>query len=162
MADTYILAGDMGLAGGLAYGSMRRGLIASKAIDVKKARRRHGVAGALKVSNSITERFLRKASLIKPRDNLVLVYEEPTMNSRRGNLLQYGFIAGLLTITEYKQVLSIYPTSLKKFATGSGRADKDDMIDAANSWSGLDLEDHNVADAILMLKWGIEQLKNKN
>lgn len=43
--------------------------------------------------------------------------------------------------------VEIPPTSLKKFATGSGGASKDDMLEAAQSHLDADIADHNCADA---------------
>jgi Holliday junction resolvasome RuvABC endonuclease subunit len=48
--------------------------------------------------------------------------------------------------------------TLKKFATGSGRASKNEMIKAANDRLGLQLKskDHNAADAIWVAQWAWE------
>ena len=45
---------------------------------------------------------------------------------------------------------------LKKFATGSGSADKDDMVAAAQAL-GYDVEDHNTADAIHLWRLGVSE-----
>lgn len=44
--------------------------------------------------------------------------------------------------------------TLKKWATGDGRAGKEDMVEAARKMSGTEPVDDNHADAILICKWG--------
>ena len=44
--------------------------------------------------------------------------------------------------------------TLKKWATGDGRASKEDMVEAARKMSGTEPVDDNHADAILICKWG--------
>jgi Holliday junction resolvasome RuvABC endonuclease subunit len=44
------------------------------------------------------------------------------------------------------------PTTIKAFATGSGRADKPQMVRAAKTILGLDTEDDNIADAAFILQ----------
>jgi Holliday junction resolvasome RuvABC endonuclease subunit len=48
--------------------------------------------------------------------------------------------------------VEVAPTSLKKFITGSGAADKDQMLDAVQR-AGVPIVDHNMADA-----YGLAQL----
>lgn len=51
-------------------------------------------------------------------------------------------------------------TSLKKHATGSGRAEKPEMIQAAQRlWPGLVCEDDNEADARLVAAWMSDKLR---
>lgn len=53
---------------------------------------------------------------------------------------------------------SVNPTTLKKFATGSGRAKKDVMMDeATRRWPSVNVFDHNQADALLILSWAMDQ-----
>jgi Holliday junction resolvasome RuvABC endonuclease subunit len=46
------------------------------------------------------------------------------------------------------EVRWVNPSSLKKFATGNGRAKKPDMIRAAKVHYGIDTDDDNIADAL--------------
>lgn len=43
-------------------------------------------------------------------------------------------------------ITMVHPTTLKKWFTGSGRADKDRMIEEVNSRFQLNITDHNIAD----------------
>lgn len=55
--------------------------------------------------------------------------------------------------------VEVPPTTLKKWATGSGKAAKEDMIEAAQQYkSGVTSDDE--ADAILLRQYGLDQLKD--
>ena len=61
-------------------------------------------------------------------------------------------------------VHSIYPVTLKKYATGSGRAQKPEMIEAARKRWPRDLEqegaiDDNLVDALWLLDYAFHELK---
>lgn len=51
------------------------------------------------------------------------------------------------------RVVSVAPTTLKVFATGSGRAKKPDMIRTARRQLGYGGVDDNEADALWVLEW---------
>lgn len=51
------------------------------------------------------------------------------------------------------EVLTVAPRELKKWATGSGNAGKDQMRAALLRLHGLDLADHNQADAVWVLEF---------
>lgn len=51
------------------------------------------------------------------------------------------------------EVSCVHTTELKHFATGNGRAEKSDMIDACFRLSGVSPRDDNEADAILIGLW---------
>lgn len=51
--------------------------------------------------------------------------------------------------------IEVAPTSLKKFVTGSGRAEKADMLYAVAVNFGVQLTDHNMADAFGLAKIGV-------
>ncbi len=58
------------------------------------------------------------------------------------------------------ELMPVHTASLKKFATGSGRANKQDMIAAAKA-RGWQPADDNEADAQLLLDYAIDELNIK-
>lgn len=52
----------------------------------------------------------------------------------------------------------VNPSTLKKWATGNGRAEKKDMIRSVYQRTMLEIKDHNEADAILLALYGREVL----
>lgn len=72
-----------------------------------------------------------------------------------------GMVHGAVRLAAFREsdapIVTCAPTSLKKWATGSGRAIKEDMIYAAQK-SGYEGGQSDEADAWLMGKWGLEQL----
>ena len=52
-------------------------------------------------------------------------------------------------------------TEVKKFATDKGRAGKDEMVEAARA-EGFPVDDDNQADALFILKMGLERLAKDN
>ena len=57
------------------------------------------------------------------------------------------------------ECVPIHTATLKKFATGSGRASKEDMIAKAEEVFNIKVIDDNQADALMMLSWGIKEYK---
>lgn len=55
-------------------------------------------------------------------------------------------------------VLVVPPSSLKLFATGSGKAKKNDMRRAVELHLGLRIDDHNEADALMILLWAQQEM----
>lgn len=51
--------------------------------------------------------------------------------------------------------VTVVSSTIKKFATGDGRASKDDMVEAALPW--WPIENHDEADALHMVRWGSER-----
>lgn len=73
-------------------------------------------------------------------------------SSGRGVSVQYG-IGWAFRFVLFEQSIpyaEIAPTSAKKFATGSGRANKQDIINAAEDKFGFATKSDNVADAFFM------------
>ena len=67
-------------------------------------------------------------------------------NGLKARILQSAAERGL-------DVTCVHTTELKKWATGSGKAEKPDMVKAANLLSGRAPADDNEADAILIGLW---------
>ena len=55
------------------------------------------------------------------------------------------------------ELMPVHTATLKKFATGSGRANKDDMVQAAKA-RGWSPQDDNEADAQLLLDYAILEI----
>lgn len=105
-------------------------------------------------------------------ENSVAAMSGSAMGVRKG--AQFGMgrslvvHAGLESIvrvaaeTSGVRVLDPVPNNtLKKFATGSGRAEKPDMVRSANMTYGLDLKDSesDAADACHVCAWAMQQAK---
>lgn len=58
-------------------------------------------------------------------------------------------------------IIEVNPSSLKKFATGNGRADKLQMIRAAKTMLGIETDDDNIADALFVLEYAKQPQKPK-
>ena len=57
---------------------------------------------------------------------------------------------------------SVNPSTLKKFSTGDGRAEKLDMIIVARRrWPGVSVYDDNQADALMVLSWAMAQYEDQ-
>ena len=56
-----------------------------------------------------------------------------------------------------KEYATVHTSTLKKWVTGSGRASKSEMIEAAKSILGRDPIDDNEADAVHLARWAAEE-----
>lgn len=85
----------------------------------------------------------------------LVVHEQTLLRGGAATEIAMGFKALLLEATAARgiEVTSVHTTELKKFATGSGKAEKPAMIVAAKSLSGVSPRDDNEADAILIGLW---------
>ena len=90
----------------------------------------------------------------------IIVFEKAFQKSQRSAELYHGFLAML----EYRawqygiDLMPVYATHLKKWATGNGKASKNDMIEAARLL-GWNPKDDNEADALLLLEYAQETIK---
>ena len=93
-------------------------------------------------------------------------YEMPHMRGRRATEVLHGYLTCLQN-TCYQQELddpiAVHPGTIKKFATGNGRASKEDMILEPNDWVRIEktITDDNEADAICLLKYAESQLEEE-
>lgn len=55
--------------------------------------------------------------------------------------------------------LGVHSATLKKFATGKGRAEKSDMMAVASKVAGRRIRDDNEADAICITEWGVANVE---
>ena len=90
----------------------------------------------------------------------IIVFEKAFQKSQKSTELYHGFLAML----EYRawqygiDLMGVYATHLKKWATGNGKASKERMI-AAAKLLGWDPKDDNEADALLLLEYALETIK---
>jgi Holliday junction resolvasome RuvABC endonuclease subunit len=90
----------------------------------------------------------------------IVVYETPFVRGRDATRVLWG-IAGLLEAVVTAQGLPIVDVAvptIKKFATGSGRAFKVDMIKAAQKFGYSGNNEHE-ADAVCLLHYAIANLE---
>lgn len=75
------------------------------------------------------------------------------------NKILFGMIGVLYRWAEIHNipVVESSPKETKKWATGSGNADKTAMVKRANELSKKKITDHNEADAYLLLKYHLSQ-----
>lgn len=70
--------------------------------------------------------------------------------------------SGLSSPPRQIEVATVAPSTLKKFAVGNGRAQKKEILAAARArWPEQDLETHDQADALYVLAWAQERVKEK-
>jgi len=88
-----------------------------------------------------------------------IVYEQP--HNRGGAATHSGH--GYITCIEYVasglgiEVDSVHSATIKKHATGSGRASKEDMIKACQEKLGVEPMDDNEADALWLLQVAVSE-----
>lgn len=149
-----ILALDLGTTTGWAfYSGLPRWLHGAWKLAPKK----HEDSGMrlVKLQNSL-EQF-------KTLD--LIVYEEISFAQKGSAAVVYGELLGTLKL--YAKANNIRYTgvpvgTIKKHATGKGNAGKDAMIDAANKkftflQEPLGKKDHDIADALWILDWAINE-----
>ena len=93
-------------------------------------------------------------------DIRLIVHEQTLLRGGAATEIANGLKAMILETAASKgvEVSCVHTTELKKWAAGSGRADKAAMAEACRRRSGRDPRDDNEADAILIALWGAETL----
>lgn len=157
----WVLAGDMASRAGLAIGNTRVGYVASLTKTVSTAKTKSRGAKVLAMATTVAE---FAAFYVDAVD--LAVYEHPTIHERNPHALaQYSMITAFILgayHVNYRELTGVWPSSLKKFATGHGGADKQAMCVAASAFAGHAINDHDEADAVLLLKYGLDQLTTGN
>jgi Holliday junction resolvasome RuvABC endonuclease subunit len=112
-------------------------------------------------------RFLRCRAWLKEMLTLLggsidlVVYELPHHRGGAATVVTVGLMAEVLSFAAENgiETMAVHSATLKKFATGSGRANKKDMVRAAKRLGWDDVEDDNEADASLLLGFAAKELQ---
>jgi Holliday junction resolvasome RuvABC endonuclease subunit len=137
-----ILAIDPGATTGWCYlpdeGAIRTGEWAFKG---------HRAERLIQLEERLTAQILR----LSPD---VVAMEEPMAFRGSGVVALAGMVAVIEMVCERRKVAyaSVHVSTLKKYATGSGKAQKPDMIRAATEALGRDVTEHE-ADAYFVAMW---------
>jgi Holliday junction resolvasome RuvABC endonuclease subunit len=128
--------------------------------------------------NAFAAWVVEKASDVYPH---LIVFEDQHFRGKAATVLGVGYQTRLMSVAYGLQtpLMAVHSQTLKKWATGRGRASKDDMKDAADfvfrdrhAWEqwGLPVQnrdsfppdgDDNEADAILLLCYALEKVKEE-
>jgi Holliday junction resolvasome RuvABC endonuclease subunit len=128
--------------------------------------RRSGVVEfALKRGESPGMRFLRCRAWLNEIWSLlsgqidIIAYEQAHHRGGAATAVCVGLVTEVLAFAAEHNIelMPVHTATLKKFATGSGRADKKDMVQAAKE-RGWEPQDHNEADAQLLLDYAISEI----
>lgn len=100
------------------------------------------------------------SSYIKKNNPNLIVYEIPHFRGYAATMSGVGLASITLKVgyTSGFPVTGVRTTTLKSFATGNGKATKDDMTTKANKQFGLDLgvkDNNDEADAIHLAYYGV-------
>ncbi len=89
----------------------------------------------------------------------VICYEQAHHRGGAATACCVGLITELLAFAaEHNiEIMPVHSATLKKFATGSGKANKKEMIKAAEQ-QGWNPQDDNEADACLLLEYAMDEL----
>ncbi|MEV7264674.1 crossover junction endodeoxyribonuclease RuvC [Micromonospora aurantiaca] len=111
--------------------------------------RRHYIAA------HITPMVTRNTLAIK---EAAVLYKGPKRQG--GNALELAALAGVIEEALYVRgvrIVVVQPTQVKQFATGSGTADKDDMVAAAREQLGVQVANDNEADGLWLAAMGLHR-----
>lgn len=90
-----------------------------------------------------------------------VVYELPHHRGGAATRQLCGFAAVVQLVCHRLEVgtHAVHTGTIKKHATGSGKASKDEMVEAAeDEWPAIDVRDDNHADALWLLNYAEEML----
>ena len=93
----------------------------------------------------------------------VVAYERPHFRGYAATVSLCGWVCSVEEVCCALNVpiLSVHTATLKKWATGSGKASKEQMIVEARKFKpDLDKDDDDQADAIHVARWGFSQLSS--
>ena len=128
----------------------------SGVVDFKPKARESGGMRFLRFASWLSEMF----DLVKPD---LVCYEMP--HNRGGSATEV--LNGMVAIVQKEcasrgiEYTTVHSATLKKFATGSGRAGKEDMIHRATEVFNKRILDDNEADALWLLEYAKEEFGGK-
>jgi Holliday junction resolvasome RuvABC endonuclease subunit len=107
------------------------------------------------------EQWLRKIVLLTHPD--IIVYEQTFVGRYRNaftSQLFGGLVSRVLQLCAEEKIdhFAVHNSTLKKFACGSGRASKEEMLEKAREGGFEHIVDHNEADATWLVKYATEHL----
>ena len=96
--------------------------------------------------------------------DLTIAYEQAHFRSGPATRIGVGMNSAVLWFCAKHDIkpVSVHTATLKKWATGNGRAGKDEMIAKATEWLGREPIDDNEADAVCLAKYVEEQCNSIN
>lgn len=85
----------------------------------------------------------------------IVIYEQAHHRGGAATEIAFGLITRVQEACSERNInyQKLHSGTIKKFATGSGRASKDDILATARLHWGANIRDHNEADALWMLEW---------
>lgn len=93
----------------------------------------------------------------------LLAYERWQVGGKVARAMLFNYylrgVAELVAAERDMAVVGYYPSAVKKYATGDGRADKQAMIDSAAQRLGVKTTNDNVADALWILNMARNSVK---
>ena len=107
-------------------------------------------------------RFIRfrkwLGEMLKTTEAVVIAFEQAHHRGGFSTDLLIGMTSRILEEAALRgiETAAVHSATLKKFATGSGRADKEAMVNAAEKRWGKRPADDNEADALCLLAWAIK------
>lgn len=114
-----------------------------------------GVPRLIYIRNCVDQ--IIKNGILKHNRFTMVAYEGYSMGSQQTRSYSMGELGGVLQVHILEariRLLLVPPSSLKKFVTGSGRADKSLMVDKiAEIWQ-YNIQQHDEADAFGLLQFG--------
>ena len=146
-----VVALDLGTKLGVAIGKLPQTITNVSEIDLAEITENGDRRDKLKAFSSV---FL---SIIDGNPEIsTVIYEVPFCRGTHATRLLIGMAGLVEAITPPGiQVLEVRPTQVKKFATGSGKATKEQMIETANKFINRPMRvTDNEADAIHILRMG--------
>jgi Holliday junction resolvasome RuvABC endonuclease subunit len=96
--------------------------------------------------------------LINPN---LIIYEQAHHRGGWATQISVGLITRIMELCDEKGIeySSIHSMSLKKFATGTGKASKEDMLRAAIQKFGRIVDSYDEADALLLLAYAMKEFE---